>query len=84
MIKRNWFVCLFTKYKYFMACNSKRKFRQVSTFEFIDQKKDICGSVKICQWSPCIVISNNNNQYKEEIVNLCQNCTRTKYYKENK
>lgn len=26
MIKRNWFVCLFTKYKYYMACNSKRKF----------------------------------------------------------
>ena len=42
MIKRNWFVCLFTKYKYYMACNSKRKFYLKDNI-FIDNKGIECG-----------------------------------------
>ena len=70
MIKRNWFVCLFTKYKYFMACNSKRKFL-IGNFCWDKKGNDIYGE-KV--------------YYFEELFpeHQCQNCTRTKYYKENK
>lgn len=72
MIKRNWFVCLFTKYKYFMACNSKRKFNRVGTYFFVDiNDVNIDGEVYI-------------DYQGIEYIGDCKNCTRTKYYKENK
>ena len=70
MVKRNWFVCMFTKYKYYMACNSKRKFKRKCGF--FDKH-----NIKINA-------ETEESYYISFLEDDCQNCTRTKYYKENK
>lgn len=80
MIKRNWFVCLFTKHKYYMACNSNRKFKDNHT----DKNNNfVYGEEVITFLKPFMSFSFEESEWQDTRFDVCQNCTRTKYYKEN-
>ena len=70
MVKRNWLVSLCTRYNYFMACNSKRRFQ--STWTFFDKfDNHVNGETSVKDIE--------TYAYSED---RCKNCMSTNVYKE--
>lgn len=69
MVKRNWLVSLFTKYPYYMACNSKRRFINNGFYYNDKQGSDIIGETSV-----------EDIEKYAYAGDRCKNCMATKIY----